>query len=244
MFRDVGEGLWLHKEPQHTWRVGRALGGGDTLLTSAACAESPPLCGWSGGDQQHVEALVCVDTAVWAGLSARVLCTDLKAIREKTDDEAEAEVAQPARDDGAGVAVDDVQDGEADAETEAYEPTDVCAGAVEAEVRAYDAAKSVWEHDKKWAKSEWRMAPSGWNRDKWAKRDWQDAGSSSDWYGEGNSSTGTAGETVKWAYHETQTYNNQTNLYLCVYIKYSCIYCNVASAVDPIRYVCMHCIVN
>ena len=125
VFRDVGEGLWLHKEPQHTWRVGRALGGGDTLLTSAACAESPPICCWSGADQQHVETMVCIDTAVWAGLTARVLCTDLKAIREKTDDEAEAGVAQPARDDGAGVAVDDIQGGENQREVALWRGADV-----------------------------------------------------------------------------------------------------------------------
>ena len=87
-FRNSVETVWLHKESNGTWRVGTALSGGTTLASSATVASTgPPIHGWHGADGELIPSLVCVDSHVWSGLACRVLASNLKDLRENTDDE-------------------------------------------------------------------------------------------------------------------------------------------------------------
>jgi hypothetical protein len=69
VFKDVVAAVFMHKDGNNTWRVGTALGGGNTILSSQVIGGlEPPIAGWCDGSGNIVDELYCLDSLLWASL--------------------------------------------------------------------------------------------------------------------------------------------------------------------------------
>ena len=89
VYRDFSKTVWLHKETSGLWRVGAALNGGTTYLTSVMTGGLlPPPVGFcnGGGDELVREELFILDATLWSGMVSYYIMQEPRGLPSRPDE--------------------------------------------------------------------------------------------------------------------------------------------------------------